>query len=76
MEGEGLSLSDLIRARLAYGGLTYSMEVDEPLMREVPVSDVVISVLQAVDEWLNGGEPITLEGEGEEPDLTIHHLAW
>lgn len=73
---EEVSLSELIRGHLAYGGLTYSMEVEEPLMREVPVSDVVISVLQAVDEWLDGGEPITLGGDGEEPDLTIHHLVW
>lgn len=73
---ESMSLSDLIRTRLAFGGLTYSMEVEEPLMREVPVGDVIVSVLQAVDEWLNGGESITLKGEGEEPDLTIHHLAW
>jgi len=73
-----MSLSDLIRAHLAYGGLTYSMEIEEPLMREIPVSDVVMAVLQAVDEWLStdDSEPVFLEGEDGEPDLTIHHLQW
>lgn len=74
--GDEVSLSELIRAHLAYSGLTYSMEIEEPLMREIPVSDVVISVLKAVDEWLDGGDPVTLEGEGDETDLTVHHLVW
>lgn len=64
---EEVSLSELIRAHLAYGGLTYSMEVEEPLMREIPVSDVVISVLKAVDEWLD----IPLDS-----DLTEVELVW
>lgn len=61
---EEVSLSELIRAHLAYGGLTHSMVVEEPLMREIPVSDVVVSVLQAVDEWL------------EIPALTEGELVW
>lgn len=73
-----VSLSDLVRAHLAYGGLTYSMEVEEPLMREIPVGDVVMAVLQAVDEWLSAddSEAVLLEGEDDEPDLTIHQLVW
>lgn len=73
-----VSLSDLIRAHLAYGGLTYSMEVEEPLMREIPVGDVVMAILQAVDEWLS----VECEGCDEhhtqdtDSDLTEVELFW